>query len=106
MYVLVNPYDGYDVKLASVIKKFGGVLKKPRCCKKNGICEILSSSMMTDDKIQNTLEQTIKKAKDVKEIIIIALNEFDHKLLVDMSVKHNWGKINEDVNVKIVCEKD
>jgi hypothetical protein len=107
MYVLVNPYDGYDAKLESVVRKFGGVLKKPKCVKRKGnTCDILSTSLMTAERIQNILTDMVKSRRDINEIVIVAINEDDHKKLVDMSIKNQWGKIKEGLNVKIACEKE
>lgn len=101
--IVINPYTGFSDKLSNAIIKFGGDPQKPECS--DGLCPIPGPlKLMTKKKINSLIDEHKNvKSNQIKEIIIVSLNNKDQLALVKMSRTEGWGAIN-GLNIKIVCE--
>lgn len=101
--IVINPYSGYSDQLNQSIIKFGGRLDKPVC--KDGLCPIAQPiKLLTKKKINALIDQHRDiEANQIKDLIIVSLNEKDQLALVKMSRTEGWGNIS-GINIKIVCE--
>jgi len=100
--ILIVPYEGESAELTKVLKRYGNITNVPRKkeCEK-GSCPLPKPfGIMSAEKIKNSIENTIKSCCNVKQIDIMALNEKDQLIFVDMSRAGDWGKMG--VTVKII----
>ncbi len=101
MSVLINPYKGESAELTKALKRYNVSMPKKEC--KGGSCPIPKPvQMMTANDIKTSITNTIKILTNVKQILVLALNEKDQFALVEMSKAGDWGNTKKGVTVKIV----
>jgi hypothetical protein len=102
MNMLIVPYDGESAELTLALKRYNVDVPKKEC--KNGTCPIPKPlKMMSASEVKNRILNTLKiGATNVKQIVVLALNEKDQNILVEMSRVGDWGNVKKGVTVKII----
>lgn len=99
MNMLIVPYDGESAELTLALKRYNVDVPKKEC--KNGTCPIPKPlKMMSASEVKNRILKI--GATNVKQIVVLALNEKDQNILVEMSRVGDWGNVKKGVTVKII----
>lgn len=102
MSILIVPYYGESAELTKALKRYNCNPKKDAC--KGGSCPIPKPlRMMTTEEVKNSITNTLKNAGNVKQVVVLALNQKDQISLIEMSRIGEWGSAKKGVTVKIIC---
>lgn len=101
MSILIIPYDGESANLTKALKRYNVSVPKKEC--KAGSCPIPKPlRMMSASEVKASINNTLKSVSNLKEVVVLALNEKDQFTLVEMSRSGDWGNMKKGVTVKII----